>query len=131
MLLLSRGRRLRFSLAARRSRFRILGRLLRLIALLLLLEQSAEASDKTWKNSGTDFNTSTSWNPSGAPGSADRAVFSSAMSVQPNLSASLTIQELYFSGTSTSGYDLTSSSTSIKLTLTSTRTRTTSAIDPQ
>src|SRR5207237_1252976 len=132
MLLLSRRRRLCFSLAARRSRSPILvSRLLRLLVLLLLVQHSTRASDKTWKNSGTDFNTSANWNPSGVPGSGDRAVFNAAMSVQPNLSAALTIQELYFSGTSTSGYNLTSSSTSIKLTLTNTGTGTTSAIDAE
>jgi hypothetical protein len=37
------------------------------------------AADKTWKNSGTDFNTNGSWNSTGAPGTSDRAVFSGAM----------------------------------------------------
>src|SRR5256885_4766267 len=132
MLLLSRGRRLGFSSEAGRPRTLIpVGYLVRVFALVLILQQSTQASDKTWKNSGTDFNTSANWNPSGVPGSGDRAVFNAAMSVQPNLSAALTIQELYFSGTSTSGYNLTSSSTSIKLTLTNTGTGTTSAIDAE
>ncbi len=121
MLLLSRGRRLRFSLDARRSRSPILGRLLPLFALLLLLQQSAQA-DKTWKNTATDWNTTSSWNPSGVPGTSDYAIFSSVMSTQPNLSASNTILGLYFSTTTASGYNITSSSTSIKLTLTSTGT---------
>src|SRR5437016_6415680 len=132
MLLLSRWRRLSLSFEASRPRIPIsIGHLVRFLALLFVLQQSAYASDKTWKNSGTDFNNSTNWNPSGVPGSGDRAVFSSAMSVQPNLSASLTIQELYFSTTTASGYDITSSSTSIKLTLTNAGTGTTSAIDAE
>src|SRR5438477_8020616 len=130
MLLLSRGRRLRFSLfEASRPRSLILtGRLVRLFALLLLLQQSAQAANKTWSNSGTDFNTTGNWS-GGVPGSSDVAVFNSAAVKQPNLSSSLTIQELNFSTSTSSGYDLTSSSTSIKLTLANTGTGTTSAIN--
>jgi fibronectin-binding autotransporter adhesin len=92
-----------------------------------LLEQSAQAASRTWTNTGTDFNAGASWGGT-APGSSDIAVFSTAAIMQPNLSASLTIKELNFSTTLSSGYDLTSSSTSIKLTLTSTGTGTTGAI---
>lgn len=89
---------------------------------------SAQAGNKTWSNNGTDFNTGGNW-AGGVPGTNDVAVFNVAMSKQPNLSASLTIQELNFSTTASSGYDLTSSNTSIKLTLTRTGTGTTSAIN--
>jgi fibronectin-binding autotransporter adhesin len=122
MLLLSRGGRLRFSLEACRSRaIALFAGALRLFALLLLVAHSAHA-DKTWKNSGTDWNTNTNWNPSGVPGTSDYVLFSSAMSTQPNLSASDSVLGLYFSTTTASGYDITSSSTSIKLTLASTGT---------
>src|SRR5947207_13247438 len=96
---------------------------------VFLPEQSAQAGNKTWGNTGTDFNAGASWSGGTAPGSSDVAVFNSAKITQPNLSASLTIQELNFSTTSSSGYDLTSSSTSIKLTLTNTGTGATSAIN--
>src|SRR5438552_14248873 len=96
---------------------------------VFLPEQSAQAGNKTWGNTGTDFNAGASWSGGTAPGSSDVAVFNSAKITQPNLSASLTIQELNFSATSSSGYDLTSTNTSIKLTLTNTGTGATSAIN--
>jgi len=89
---------------------------------------SVHAANKTWNNTGTDFNASGSWT-GGVPGTGDTAVFSTAEVSNPNLSASLTILALNFSTTSSSGYDLTSSSTSIKLTLNSTATGTGSAIN--
>ena len=98
------------------------------VALLISLPTLLSAANRTWSNTGTDFNTAGNWS-GGVPGSGDVAVFSSAATKQPNLSASLTIQELNFSTTSSSGYDLTSSSTSIKLTLTNTGTGGTSAIN--
>jgi autotransporter-associated beta strand protein len=94
-----------------------------------LPEQSAHATDKVWKNGNPNFNSNGAWSPSGVPGPGDVAVFDVAMSVDPNLSGSLTIQELNFSTTASSGYDLTSSNTGIKLTLTNTGTGTTSAIN--
>src|SRR6266852_2797833 len=89
----------------------------RVLALLTiagsLLGPSAQAANRTWGNTGTDFNSNSSWGGQ-APGSNDVAVFGSAAVTQPNLSASLTIQELNFSTSSSSGYDLASSSSSIK-----------------
>ena len=93
----------------------------------LLLGHPAAAANKTWSNTGTDFNTTGNWS-GGTPGVADVAVFDVAMVTNPNLSASLTIQQLSFSTIGASGYDLTSSSTSIKLTLTNTGNSTNSAI---
>src|SRR5947207_3938443 len=128
MPLPSRGRPLHFSLIARRSRFAILARCLaRLFALLILVQQSAQAANRTWSNTGTDFNTAASWGGA-APGANDVAIFGNAMVTQPNLSASLTTTQLKFSTTASSGYDITSSNTSIKLTLTSIGTTTSSAI---
>src|SRR5438876_1057301 len=92
-----------------------------LVLAFFLPERSAHAANRTWNNSGTDFNTSTNWG-GGVPGNGDVAVFNVAAITQPNLSASLTIKELNFSATTSSGYDITSSSTSIKLTLTNTGT---------
>src|SRR6267378_1701032 len=107
------------------------GRRILLLGLLLLVQHSAQATDRIWKNNSTNFNANSSWNPNGIPGASDVADFNAAMTTQPNLSSSLTIQELYFSTTTASGYDLTSSNTSIKLTLTNTGTGTTSAIDAE
>src|SRR6266568_8688852 len=102
-----------------------------LLLVFLTSASSTFATDKVWKNTSTTFNSSGSWNPSGIPGSGDVADFNAAMLMQPNLSGSLTIQELYFSTTTASGYDLTSSNTGVKLTLTNTGTGTTSAIDAE
>src|SRR5207237_1040251 len=113
MLLLSCGDGLRFSVAICRRRFAIAC----LLPLFALLPQSAQAANRTWGNTGTNFNSGTSWSGGTAPGSSDTAVFSSAAITQPNVSGSLTIQELNFSTTSSSGYDLTSSNTGVKLTL--------------
>src|SRR2546430_17383145 len=125
MLLLSCGDGLRFSVAICRRRFAIAC----LLPLFALLPQSAQAANRTWGNTGTNFNSGTSWSGGTAPGSSDTAVFSSAAITQPNVSGSLTIQELNFSTTSSSGYDLTSSNTGVKLTLTNTGTGATSAIN--
>ena len=109
--------------------FPFVARALGLLTLAVsLLGSSAHAANKTWNNTGTDVNATGSWT-GGVPGTGDTAVFSTAKVTNPNLSASLTIQELNFSTTSSSGYDLTSSSTSIKLTLTNTGTGMTSAIN--
>src|SRR5260370_40133205 len=140
MVLLSCGDGLRLSVAICRRRSAIatacivrlaLSPMARaiVVALIIFTPQRVLATDKVWKNSSTTFNASGSWNPSGTPGSSDVADFNSAMVTQPNLSGSLTILELYFSTTASSGYDLTSSNTGVKLTLTSTGTGTTSAID--
>src|SRR5207237_7964876 len=64
-----------------------------------------------------------------APGVSDVALFGSARVPQPNLSSPLTIHELTFPATTTSGYDRTSSNTGIKPTLTNTGTGATSAIN--
>ncbi|HWY05534.1 MAG TPA: hypothetical protein VNY24_01660, partial [Candidatus Acidoferrales bacterium] len=109
--------------------FPFIVRLLGLLTLAVsLLEQSAHATDKVWKNGNPDFNKNAAWSPSGVPGPGDVADFNSAMGVQPNMSASVTIQELTFSTGASSGYDLTSSNTGIKLTLTNTGTAGSSAI---
>src|SRR4029077_5001093 len=76
---------------------------------LFFAPEFAQAANRTWGNTGTNFNTGTSWSGGTAPGSSDVAVFNVAMVTQPNLSGSLTIQELNFSVAASSGYDLTSS----------------------
>ena len=63
---------------------------------------------RVWANTGTDFNTGANWGGT-APGAGDVGAFTSAAVAQPNLSSSLSIAGLYFSGTGSSGYDVTSS----------------------
>ncbi|HXL79339.1 MAG TPA: C25 family cysteine peptidase [Pyrinomonadaceae bacterium] len=87
-----------------------------------------QAANKDWANLGTDFNTATNWT-GGTPGTADVARFPGVEGTQPNLSASLTIQELNFSAAGSSGYDLTSTNTGVALTITNTGTGATSAIN--
>lgn len=105
--------------------------LLRLFALTASLlsfgQQPGYALDKTWNNTGTDFNAAGSWT-GGVPGSGDAAIFSAARVTNPNLSASLTIDHLEFSTAGASGYNLTSSSGSIRLTLLNTTTGTNAAL---
>ncbi|MFZ3377649.1 MAG: autotransporter-associated beta strand repeat-containing protein, partial [Chthoniobacterales bacterium] len=108
--------------------FPLIARVLGLLMLAVSLpEQSAQAANRNWQNTGTDFNDPNNWT-GGVPGPNDVARFNSAMGMQPNLSASLTIRELNFSNAASSGYDLTSN-TGIQLTLTSTSTGGTSAIN--
>ncbi|HXP36120.1 MAG TPA: hypothetical protein VN827_11295, partial [Chthoniobacterales bacterium] len=78
---------------------------------VLLLGPFAQAANQDWQDNGTDFNTGNNWNNNVVPGPGDVARFVSAVGTQPNLSASLTIQELNFSTTTASGFDLTSSNT--------------------
>jgi fibronectin-binding autotransporter adhesin len=93
-----------------------------------LLPMTVAAANKVWNNTGTGFNSAGSWT-GGTPGAGDVAVFDVVKVTNPNLSGNLTIQELNFSTTAASGYDLTSSNTGVKLTLSNTGTGTTSAIN--
>src|SRR6185436_9107909 len=95
--------RLRFAVVRRRTFVAIV--VLMGLAIVVFVVQAA---NRTWANTGTDFNAGASWGGT-PPGSGDVAVFSTAEVTQPNLSASLTIQELNFSAVGASGYDLTSS----------------------
>src|ERR1700731_2641442 len=97
--------------------FPLIVRVLGVLTLAVSLpERSAEAATQTWQNNGTNFNDPNNWS-SGVPGASDTARFNSAMGTQPNLTASLTINNLNFTNTAV-GYDLTSSNTgNIKLTL--------------
>lgn len=66
---------------------------------------------RDWGNTGTDFNTNANWSAGTgglAPGVGDVAWFTSAAVTQPNLSASVNIAGIYFSSTTSSGYNITS-----------------------
>ena len=100
-----------------------------LIASTLLLAPKARPANRNWQNTGTDWNTGTSWSGNQVPVAGDTATFQVAKVTNPNLSASDTISILNFSTAASAGYDITSSNTGIKLTLTSTGTTTSSAIN--
>jgi len=77
-------------------------------------DPSATPLDKqyTWKNTlpNTNFNAAGSWNENGGPPVAgDVGAFTAAAVAQPQLTANTNIAGLYFTGTGTSGYDLTRS----------------------
>jgi fibronectin-binding autotransporter adhesin len=73
---------------------------------------------RLWANTGTDFNTGASWTGGVAPGVGDVGQFAAVEATNPNLSSSISISGLYFSGTASSGYDVTSSSSAVTFTLT-------------
>ncbi|MEY2485787.1 MAG: fibronectin-binding autotransporter adhesin [Verrucomicrobiota bacterium] len=83
---------------------------------------TAQAAQKTWNNTGTNFNAAGSWTPSGAPGTGDVGLFNTTPTNQPNVTSSLTIAGLLFTSAGSSGYDLTSSSTATVLGLNGTST---------
>ena len=83
----------------------------------LLLTHSAHGAARIWANSGSDYNAGASWTGGVPPGAGDVGQFSAAPVTQPNVTASLSNAGVYFSGTGTSGYSLTSTGGAI-LTLT-------------
>lgn len=68
-------------------------------------------AQRVWSNTGTDFNTGSNWVGGIAPSTGDVAAFAAAAVTQPNLSTSVSISGLYFTGTGTNGYNLTRTST--------------------
>lgn len=81
------------------------------------------AADSTWNDTSTDFNDAGSWT-GGLPGTGDAAVFptDATISSQPNLTASITLQQVRFGAdlaNPASGYTL-SATAPFTLTLTST-----------
>ena len=86
------------------------------------LAPHARATDRTWNDSATDFNAGGSWGGT-APGTGDAALFptDATISFQPNLTANLTIQQIRFGATDTTGYTL-SATSPFKLTLSATST---------
>jgi len=71
--------------------------LLLLAGLLVFLAFAcqANAADKTWANTGTDYNTGANWT-GGLPGTGDAALFSSAVTNQPVLSGAIQRGNFYF-----------------------------------
>lgn len=77
-------------------------------------------AERDWANTAgnTDFNSTTSWSAGVVPTAGDVAWFKAAEVVNPNLSSSVSIAGLYFNGTTSSGYDVTSSNSGVVFTLT-------------
>jgi len=78
-----------------------------------------QAAQKTWNNTGTDWNTATDWT-GGVPTGNNVAVFATSPGTQPNVSTSDTTAGVYFLGAGTAGFNLTSSNSAVTLTLTGT-----------
>jgi autotransporter-associated beta strand protein len=76
--------------------------------------QSSFATNRTWNNTGTDFNATGSWDTA-APGTGDFGVFATDKVTDPALSSSKVILGLTFNG---AGYTLSSASPATTLTLT-------------
>jgi autotransporter-associated beta strand protein len=80
--------------------------------LLIVAPTKLFAAERDWSNTGTDFNSGSSWAGSVAPGSSDIAWFKTGKVTDPFLSSTITILGLYFGdktgGTSSFGYHITS-----------------------
>jgi fibronectin-binding autotransporter adhesin len=75
----------------------------------LIVVGNTPAAQRTWGNTGTDFNSSGSWTGGIVPSGSNVAYFNAAAVTQPNLSASLSMSGLFFDNAGTSGYNITSS----------------------
>lgn len=103
-----------------------------LITALLGPVVACHAINYTWNNAGTDWNTSSSWNPSSGSGipnaGGDIAIFNTQSVTNPNISSSVSISRITANSASATGYTLTSSG-GATLTLGSVGTTTSSAIN--
>src|ERR1700694_313345 len=88
---------------------------------LAIASPAAPDAQRTWGNTGTDFNAAASWTGGIAPSGSNVAYFNVAEVTQPNVTASVSISGLFFDNTVTSGYDVTTSG-AFSLTLTGTDT---------
>jgi len=85
---------------------------------MLLISQSAFATDKSWTGaSSTAWGTSSNWNPSGVPVSTDNALFSTTFPRQPALAASATVGGLWLKTGVGQSTTISAGSTSYVLTL--------------
>lgn len=97
---------------------------------LTVATNSLRATNYTWNNTGTAWNSPASWTPtSGIPNAGgDVAVFNSASVTSPEISTSVSISRLTANSSSSTGYTL-SSSAGATLTLGALTTGTSSAIN--
>jgi autotransporter-associated beta strand protein len=91
-----------------------------LVVLGLVAGRSASAADRIWANTSTSWNSGSSWTGGVAPVPGDRAIFNSASVTDPFLTSNVSIANLYFSTTTSSNYDISSTNNTVGLTLTST-----------
>jgi autotransporter-associated beta strand protein len=85
---------------------------------MLLISQSAFATDKSWAGaSSTVWATSSNWSPSAVPTSTDNALFSAAFTNQPRLTASAFVGGLWIKTGVTKNAVISAGSTSDVLTL--------------
>jgi autotransporter-associated beta strand protein len=85
---------------------------------MLLISQSAFATDRSWAGaSSTVWATSGNWSPSGVPTSTDNALFSTAFTSQPSLTASAIVGGLWIKTGVTKSAVISAGSTSYVLTL--------------
>jgi autotransporter-associated beta strand protein len=84
---------------------------------MLLIGQSAFATDRSWTGASTVWATSSNWSPSGVPTSTDNALFSAAFTNQPSLTASTTVGGLWIKTGVTKSAVISAGSTSYVLTL--------------
>ena len=76
------------------------------MAFVITATLTAQATDRYWANTGTDFNDGGSWIAGTAPSTNDRAYFAATPTMQPYVSASKTVYGLFFTpllGTNVSG----------------------------
>lgn len=76
-----------------------------LALLALAVGPSLHAQNVTWSGTGTDFNTGANWSSGSVPASTNNATFTGTAVTNPNLSANVTNQAVFFSSNS-SGYTL-------------------------
>ena len=90
----------------------------------------AQSTNGTWANVGTSWNTAANWVSSTFPNTTGSAIFNSKVTVNPNLSSSVTIGRITTGATAldAGSSTISSSSTNITLTLTAVGTGATSAI---
>jgi autotransporter-associated beta strand repeat len=102
------------------------------LAALLGSLAASQAINYTWNNTGTDWNTPSSWNPasgSGIPNAGgDVVIFNTPAVTQPDISSSISVSRITANSSSATGYTLTSSG-GATLTLGATAVGTSSAIN--
>ena len=86
-----------------------------LTAALMGKMASVQAQNITWSNNGTNYNAGASWSGGSAPSTTNNATFTGAATTQPNLTANVTNQSVFFDSTA-SGYTL-SANSGLSLTL--------------
>ena len=96
-------------------------------AVFLATTENSGAAVRTWNPANTNFNDGGNWT-GGLPGAGDNATFTGAAGIQPQVTLNISVLNVNFSTTASSGYLLSSTGGAV-LTLLSTGTGTSSAIN--